>query len=92
MYKIPLSSGKPLRFAFYANKRQHYHNRLFTFDINDEVEAFRILYTFKLNHNTINAVYITDTYTKHNMKLPTAVVSRINIEPEYIKEIVRSLH
>ena len=92
MYKVPLSSGKPLRFAFYANKRQHYNNRLFTFDINNEVEAFNYLYSFIINHNVIKAVYITDTYTKHNMKLPTSVVQRINIDPGYIKSIIKSLH
>ena len=36
---------------FYADKPKHYENRLFTFQVNENIDCFRILLKFAVNGN-----------------------------------------
>jgi hypothetical protein len=40
------------KLQFYADKKNAYQNRLFTFKVNNPDDAFRVMYKFAINGNT----------------------------------------
>ncbi len=59
---------------FYADKPNYYTNKLFTFKVRNEIDAFRCMLKFAINDNTFRFAAINDTLelqgTKHKSQTP----------------------
>lgn len=49
------------RLQFYAMKDGHYKNKLFTFQVNEKKDCFRLLLKFAINGNVFHSAYF-NTY------------------------------
>ncbi len=47
---------------FYADKKNHYQNRLFTFKVNNPDDAFRVMFKFAINGNTFRFAAINTRF------------------------------
>lgn len=62
---------------FYASKREHYHNKYFSFFLKSEDEIGNILLAFVSNHNVFYAIYLLNHENNRNDRLTRLEISTI---------------
>lgn len=69
-----------IQLKFYATRKGYYFNKYFTFNIKKQEEIGNILLPFALNHNSFNAIYVTDYVKSYTYKIElieaTAIIKR----------------